>query len=123
MLTSRLEYNNTCAIRMSVAMKGAGVTLPRSYREAIEGDGSTLIIKVETLSRFLNELLGKPGWNRAKRPGEKITLPATKGIVMYRGDWGLATGHVDLWTGTGFVGEGNPGDMLNSHYVALWPLA
>lgn len=115
------NYKNTCAIRMSVALKRVGVKIPKSFREGMEGDGSPLIIKVSTMDSFITQLLGAPSWSRSKKRGEEIAPPSQTGIITYRENWGLATGHFDLWTGTDFVGPaGNFSDMTDSHYVALW---
>lgn len=99
------NYANTCAIRMSVALHGAGVRIPDGKRDGITGDGRNLIFSIGKMDRYLNELLGAPSWGLSKEPDDPVQLPARAGIILYHADFSNATGHVDLWTGSDFVGQ------------------
>lgn len=46
----------------------------------------------------------------SKDPGDPVppsALPKKSGVLVYHAQWSDATGHFDLWTGSGFVGAGN----------------
>ncbi|EMR38134.1 T6SS effector amidase Tae4 family protein [Vibrio harveyi] len=64
------NYNNTCAIRLSIALLKSGINIPDQYREAISGENDNLIIKVKTMSRFLTDTLDAPFWGMSKQPGQ-----------------------------------------------------
>ena len=117
------NYQNTCAVRLSIALKAGGVSIPADLREAIDGQGSPLVIKVRTMERLLTRLLGQSDWGMSKQPGVPVQasdLPPRSGIVVYHRDWSDSTGHFDLWTGSRFVGNGNLDAMRDGHALQLW---
>ncbi|WP_439923093.1 T6SS effector amidase Tae4 family protein [Nitrobacter sp. JJSN] len=119
------NYENTCCIRLSLAILAAGGDISRTYREAIAGDGRPLIVKVATMGNYLKGTLGQIYWGMSKNPGTMIdaeTLPRQAGIVVYHVAWANATGHFDLWTGSNFVGAGNFADIGDGFDVALWKI-
>lgn len=119
-------YKNTCAVRISVALKKSGVAIPTPFKEAIEGDGSPLVLKVKTMSRLVTELFGPSTWGMSKPPGGPFDLgnvPQETGIIAYHVDWKDATGHFDLWTGFGFIGEGDAAGVIDGHQIELWAIA
>jgi len=114
-------YKNTCAVRLSVALKRSSVALP--FKDGIEGNGSPIIFKVATMGRAVKELFGEPTWGMSKPPGAVLKatdLPRFSGIVVYHVAWSNATGHFDLWTGSGFVGEGKFKDIAEGMDIAVW---
>jgi Type VI secretion system (T6SS), amidase effector protein 4 len=115
-------YKNTCAVRLSLALRGAGAAIPKKYQEAIDGAGASLVIKVETMGRLVRELFGEPSWGMSKVVGSEVPIPAVQGIIVYHVKWADATGYFDLWTGTDFVGEGERSDIAKGFDVALWML-
>ncbi|OYO27477.1 hypothetical protein CD932_20075 [Janthinobacterium sp. PC23-8] len=118
-------YANTCCVRLSIALKGAGVGIPAQYKEAIEGDGTAIVLKVKTMGELVTALLGKPYWGMSKNPGQPVgagTIPARAGILVYHVAWNDATGHFDLWTGNDFVGNGNFGGIADGFSLAFWSL-
>lgn len=119
------KYRNTCAIRMSVALKRSGVNIPVAYRELQQNDGSPIVIKVLTLQTLIASLYGEP-WGMSKKPGTPLKaadIPKRTGIIAYHVGWSDATGHFDLWTGTDFIGSGNMGDVADGFDIALWPVS
>lgn len=117
------NYGNTCAIRMSVALRKAGTVIPPGFREAMQGDGSPLVVTVEKMGKLLTAVLGPPAWGMSKKEGaplEASDLPTFPGIIAYHVKWNNATGHVDLWTGKGFVGAGNFDDVGQGFDIAVW---
>lgn len=116
------KYANTCAIRLSVAFMRSGLAIPQQYKEAITGNGEPLAIKVKTMGQVVNALIGKSYWGISKEPGKSVDIPARSGIIAYHVAWSDATGHFDLWTGSGFVGSGNMSDIKDGFDVELWSL-
>jgi hypothetical protein len=120
------DYRNTCCVRLSLAILGAGGSIPQTYREGMAGDGRPLIIKVVTMGKYLKATLGDSYWGMSKNPGTPVdagTLPNTTGIIVYHAAWSNATGHFDLWTGSNFVGAGNFGDIADGFDIALWKIS
>jgi hypothetical protein len=114
-------YANTCAVRLSIALKKSGATLP--VKDGIEGNGSPVIFKVQTMGTAMTRLFGPSTWGMSKQPGTAIKasdLPRFPGIVVYHVGWKDATGHFDLWTGNGFVGNGNFSDIADGMDIAVW---
>lgn len=119
------NYNNTCAIRLSIALLKSGINIPDQYREAISGENDNLIIKVKTMSRFLTDTLDAPFWGMSKQPGQTLNLATTVpglGILAYHVKWTNATGHFDLWDGQRFIGSGNPEHVKDGYELVLWKL-
>ena len=123
------KYVNTCAIRMSEALKDAGATIPASFKEAMRGDGSPIVVYVKTMRKVVQALLGEPTWGMSKQEEQALTaadLPKQTGIIAYhvsKNVWDDATGHFDLWTGTAFVGEGKFSDIAKGYALEFWRVA
>ena len=116
------NYRNTCATRLSYALRGAGVAIPAKYQEAIDGSGASLVLKVRTMGKLMNELF-PVHWGMSKIEGTAIDIPARQGVVAYHVKWDNATGHFDLWTGKDFVGKGRLEDIADGYDVVLWSLS
>lgn len=118
-------YANTCAIRLSVALAGAGATIAPAYREAMDGAGSPIVIKVRTMRDLVKSLFGGSYWGMSKTPGTPIgagVIPNRSGILVYHAAWTDATGHFDLWTGSGFVGNGSLASVADGFDLELWAI-
>lgn len=117
------NYRNTCTVRLSVAVKGAGGSIPPRFKEAQDGAGSPLVLKVVTMKDLVVDLFGKPSWGMSKQPGipvKRDDLPRSSGIIAYHVNWKDATGHFDLWTGSNFVGAGNLDDISDGYMIEMW---
>lgn len=115
------DYQNTCAVRLSIALKKSGASLP--MRDGMDGAGSPLIFKVQTMGRAVNQIAGAWTWGMSKPPGVRLKasdLPTFPGIVSYHADWDDATGHFDLWTGKAFVGSGSFDQVADGMDIAVW---
>lgn len=119
-LVDHPNYQNTCAIRMSLAFHSSNLPIPSSYQEAITGDGKSIVLKVETMWNFVISAYGQPTWGMTKIPGTPASIPVEQGIVVYHAAFSDATGHFDLWTGTDFVGAGKMEDVQNGYDLGLW---
>ena len=118
------NYENTCSIRLSIALIKSGYPIKKKYREALTGDGGSIVLKVETMGLLLKDYFGNP-WGMSKEPGVRLTvadIPRRTGIIAYHVNWANASGHVDLWHGNGFVGSGSFKDIADGYDIALWHL-
>lgn len=116
------NYQNTCAVRMSVALKAVGVAIPAALREAMEGNGSPLVLKVKTMEKLVSQTFGGFYWGMTKVPGTPVQIPRKTGIIVYHVQWKDASGHFDLWTGDDFVGAGNFANVADGFDIALWSI-
>lgn len=116
------NYGNTCAIRLSIALRGAGQTIGSSYKEAMDGDGNPIVLKVATMEKLITSLFGAWTWGMSKNPGADISgdLPDYQGIIAYHADWKDATGHFDLWDKDKFIGSGSLADIKDGFDIAIW---
>ncbi len=121
-LVDKDNYKNTCAVRMSIALRKSGLPIPQEFKEAITGDGHALAIKVKTMRDVVKGFFGDGYWGVSKQPGQAVDVPNVTGIIVYHANWGHATGHFDLWTGSAFVGSGNFDDAADGYAVELWKL-
>ena len=119
----RRTFTNQCAIRMSVALAGAGVSL-RSFRGARcypgMGHDGRHILRAQELANWIvanpttfgavNKRNGVTSADYARRPG----------IVFVRNGWG-ATDHIDIWDGATLKG-GSDGYFALGEEVWFWAL-
>jgi len=104
-LIKKPEYDNTCVVRLSIALIRVGVIIPDDLAKLDGGHkdakGKNIIIRVPTAKTFLNGLLGQSDWGINKQVGSDIgggLIPDRTGVLLYSvpppSD---ANGHVDLW--------------------------
>jgi hypothetical protein len=98
------SYDNTCTVRLSVALIEVGQLIPSDLAQADGGhkdaQGRNMIVKVPTAKRLLERLLGPSTWGTSKAIGTDIadgSIPAWTGFLLYLVPIGDASGHVDLW--------------------------
>lgn len=123
------NYDNTCAIRLSVSLIRAGELIAASYGQMEgnlkDGDGRTVLVKVETMEKFLLAKVSPNPWGMSKNPGTPFDfgiLPNGKGILLYRANFSGATGHVDLWNGVACAGDCPAPDAGAAYAVSFWRL-
>ena len=117
------NFQNTCAIRMSSAFLGAGISIPAQYKEAIDGSGNTIVLKVKTFKDFIVSQYGESSWGMSKPIGSVLAstdLPQKPGIIAYHADWADASGHFDLWETNKFVGTGNFDSIRDGFSIEMW---
>lgn len=92
------QWRNTCAIRMSLALLGAGVHLPAGYLriEAGKYRGMFIEIKQEKLAGYLSTIWGEPEKFGAALLRERVG--DRRGVVRFVQLWGPydPQGHIDL---------------------------
>ena len=98
------NYDNTCTIRLSVALIGAGQSIAEDLSLSDGGHkdahGRNMIVKVPTAKLLLERLFGPSAWGTSKATGADVTgglIPAWTGVLLYLVPNGDANGHVDLW--------------------------
>lgn len=47
------NYENSCGVRLSLALLGAGASIAPKFKEANTGDGRPIILKVATMRDYL----------------------------------------------------------------------
>ncbi len=119
----RATFTNQCAIRMSVALAGAGVDLS-SFRGARcypgMGHGGSHVLRAQELADWIvlrPGIFGRVGKRKAVTFADYANRP---GIVFVQNGWG-ATDHIDIWDGTAMKG-GSPDYFALGKAVWFWPL-
>lgn len=103
-LIGNANYDNTCTIRLSVALIEAGQLIPDDLAQSDGGhkdaQGRNMIIKVPTAKQLLERLFGLSTWSMSKAVGADIAdglIPAWTGVLIYLVPQSNANGHADLW--------------------------
>ena len=93
-----LGFTNACALRMSYSLNYSGVLVTRGLWKTVSGDDKNwYIYRVTDLLKFLTQNFGAPD-KTVKNPKPK-DFQGEKGILVFRVNWGDATGHATLWDG------------------------
>lgn len=123
------SYANTCALRMTVALRACGESVPAGLASGDgnlrDGEGQPLLIRVASMKAWLEQLLGPSSWGMSKEVGADIDglVPAHRGILLYRVPNGSdASGHVDLWDGSGCRKDCHSEFARSATTVELWYL-
>ena len=118
-------FENQCAIRMGVALSGAGMNLS-SFRGVQCWYGHRHILRVEELIMWLRTQTQDVGTAQSFRPGTNARMVVTgrTGIVACRNFWGRGNqgDHIDVWDGTNMA-YGSPDYMDLSEEVVFWAIA
>lgn len=121
------NFENQCAIRLSVAFIAAGISLA-TFRGAFcwHGHGRTHILRVEELGSWMHSQPRTFG-RRERVRGTAATatrFAGRTGIIMCRNFWGRGNqgDHIDLWDGA-TMAQGAPDYIDRSQDVWFWPVA
>jgi hypothetical protein len=103
-LIENANYDNTCTIRLSVALIGAGQLIPDDLAQSDGGhkdaQGRNMIIRVPTAKLLFERLFGPSTWSMSKTVGADIAdglIPEWTGFLLYLVPQNNAHGHADLW--------------------------
>ncbi len=94
---------NTCAARISVALKAGGVRITGSngINTISTADGARIIYRVSEMRTYLETLLGAP--ERDNSLPFDSDFGTRKGIIAFSVEgWSDATGHIALYNGTSY---------------------
>jgi len=111
-------YKNTCAIRLSLALRKAEATIPTKYKEAIDGTGAALVVKVKTMGLLVQEPLHDPYWGMSKRVGSDVRIPNMQRIMSITPP-GRMRPVISIFGPAAFVGAGDLNDVAEGYDIAL----
>lgn len=105
------QTSNTCALKVSIALNGAGINIPNISGETLEGEnGNYYFLNAKALTDWMVLTFGEPddGITHMKLEGTECELPTNstafgnkKGIYSgIRPPGQNVTGHVDIYTGS-----------------------
>ncbi len=125
------ETENTCALKVSIALNGAGINIPKIAGQTIKGsDNKYYFLNASSLTEWMKKTFGESNNNTShmKFINSEITgdiqtmLNGKKGIfsVIFAGE--LASGNVDIYTGTGCASRHDCNVNNNSTEINLWIL-
>jgi hypothetical protein len=98
---------NTCTVRLSQALNGAGFLLPSGPKSTtsglhtiVGGDGNNYAYRVAELGDYLTKTVGPAPVVLTGNQINKQALAGQRGIVKFTVPFSDATGHFDLWDGS-----------------------
>lgn len=110
------NFENACAIRVCAGLNGAGEKIPFIKGETSSGaNGDWHIFRVRKLRQYLNATYGPP--DIVSR--NSADFFGSKGIIIFNKQYSNATGHADLWNGSGCSYNC---DFQGATSVELWKL-
>lgn len=128
-LADEPAYINTCVLRMTVALRACGQTVPAALAQndgnLRDGQGRPLLLRIATMKTWLEQLLGPSSWGTSKAVGADIDglIPAKQGILLYRVPNGSdASGHTDVWNRTTCRNDCHSQFARSATEVELWYL-
>lgn len=112
-------YKDTCAIRMSVALVGAGLTLPSGTMMVQAGHlrGKKIETRQRELSTMLRQMWGRPEVYRSEKDATE-SIGGRKGVVSFFRIAGGPGGHIDLISPDRY---GKP-DCARSCFFGCWEI-
>jgi len=122
----KVNFENQCAIRMSVCLKNSGISL-KSFSGAKCYPGhkhhQEHILRAEELAAWLEKkkaIFGKPTKKKKVKSSE---YKGRKGIILLKNFWGTGNqgDHIDLWNGK-MMTRGAPSYFSSSQEVWFWEL-
>ncbi len=122
------DITNTCTIRLSHAMNGAGYPIPERWRRVTNRRGANkryYIIRVADFRSWMESRFGAPTVELEKSGGQAIDrkqIEGFQGVIAFEIGFTDATGHFDLWYGDRFSHEESGGQdyFSRASRVSLW---
>lgn len=122
---------NTCAVRMSRALNGSGILVPRGFKgmSTVAGaDHRRYAFRVREMRLWFASALVAPDFNLRKDANDafdKSAIADMKGLIAFDIAFADATGHLDLWNGSEITSESH---MSRDYYqaatrITLWKAA
>ena len=116
-------FENQCAIRLSVALDGAGMNMKACTKAKCWYGHGLHVLRAQELADWLalTQQLGNP--NKFKGSDSLTGINGKKGIVFCQDFWGPGnTGdHIDLWDGTNMA-HGSGSYCTSSTNVWFWEI-
>lgn len=116
-------YENQCAVRMGVALEGAGFSLA-DFPGARCSRGHGHVIRAQELADWLLKQADMLGKAEIHKDVAVARFTGRKGIVFFRDFWGTNNrgDHIDVWNGSR-MSSGDDDYFERSRQVWFWPLA
>ncbi|WP_420415032.1 type VI secretion system amidase effector protein Tae4 [Roseibium sp.] len=118
-------FKNQCAIRMSVALRGAGVNLD-SFRGAKCYPGlkhsPRHILRAEELAKWMKDQTLVFGTHSVHRKANASDFADKSGIVFIKDGWESGGDHIDVWNGRILKGGENTWFTLGKQ-VWFWEIS
>ena len=114
LLNGQYNMSNTCASKLSEAMRIAGIKIPRSGGNTIKGTHGYYYANAKKMSIFFREHFKRPGMNI------KYDDYVKYGIVFQTGGFSNASGHVDVMYKGKAAGTPNGNLFPNQTSTILW---
>ena len=117
------SFENQCAIRMSVALRGAGVDLaPFKGAYCWHGHKPRHVLRAEELANWLATRKDLVGTVAKHRNVTNADFAGKKGIVFIKDGWPAGGDHIDVWDGESLKG-GDTEWFARGKQVWFWKLA
>lgn len=114
-------FPNQCAIRMGVALKGAGANLSSFVgAKCWKGHMPGHVLRAQELANWLCTQVLLVGTVKKYKGVTSANFTGKKGIVFIKDGWG-PTDHVDVWNGAQMKG-GSPDYFARGKEVWFWEL-
>lgn len=119
------NYHNTCAIRVSLALVGAGYPLSAGSHRILAGPNKGK--RIEVNMKTLANMLARPAWlgtpEKPAAPNPASAIRGRQGIIAFHGIPGYAGGgHIDLIDNTAASLRCASACYFDSREVWFWPL-
>lgn len=122
------DITNTCTVRLSHAMNGAGVRVPKHWRSVTNRKGANdryYIIRVADFRSFMESRFGPPTTDFRKKQGstfDRKQIEGLEGGIAFEIGFSDATGHFELWFGDRFSHEHSAGKdyFVLASRISLW---
>jgi hypothetical protein len=126
-LLNNPNYANTCTVRLSVTFSRSGLLVPVALGQQDGGltdqNGNSIATRVPTGEQLVRNYFGDYFWGISHNPGDPIDLsqlPSQRGILIYRVNATDASGHIDLWDGSGCRFDCHAQFAVSCYAMALW---
>lgn len=116
------QFTNQCAIRMGVALRGAGVNLATFHGAKCWSQHTPRhILRAQELATWMktqSDIFGQV--NVYKNGATSAEFTGKTGVVFIQDGWG-PTDHIDVWNGSQMKG-GSPSYFARGKQVWFWEL-
>lgn len=123
--TGTPNFENQCAIRMSLCLLDGGVDMS-TFRGVTcwHGHGRRHVLRAQELANYVrvrSDLFGSAEIDKSPRLS---TYAGRKGVALFMNFWGTGNqgDHIDVWNGTA-MGQGDSEYFGQSQQVWFWQLA
>ena len=114
-------FTNTCSLRLSAALNGAGVLLPRvagSGNSSSGADGNWYYPRLSVMQNFLTSTWGVP---TVISPADyPKAIAGQTGVLIFQVQFSDASGHGTLWNGQSTIDNSDYSSRASQ--ILFWPV-